>query len=158
MIFITIGNYSPFDRMVRVIDKWAALRGRTDIFAQIGSTNWRPEHIKWTDFLKPEEFDRKMQEANVVIAHAGAGTILKALELGKPILVMPRRPHLHETPNNHQLFMAKRFQDLGRIAMAQDESDLMAKLDHLEALRGAERISPVASRSLLEAIRDFMKQ
>ena len=156
MIFVTVGNYSPFDRMVKVVDAWAAIHGRTDIFAQIGKTSWRPQHIKWADFLEPAEFNRKMQEASVVIAHAGAGTILKALELGKPVLVMPRSPHLHETPNDHQLFMARRFQYSGMLSMAKDENGLTVQLDRLETLRAAERIGPAASSELLETVRNFI--
>ena len=36
MIFVTVGTDSPFDRLMQVVDEWAAASGRTDVFAQIG--------------------------------------------------------------------------------------------------------------------------
>ena len=42
MIFVTVGAQMPFDRMCKAVDAWAAKRGRSDVFAQIGETEWRP--------------------------------------------------------------------------------------------------------------------
>ena len=97
----------PFDRMVRTIDAWASRVGRSDVFAQIGPTNWRPRHIEWTQFIEPQDFRRRVRDATIIVAHAGMGSIL-VLELGKPIIVMPRRGDLRETRNDHQLATALR--------------------------------------------------
>ena len=156
MIFVTVGHYLPFNRMTKAIDKWAALRDCTDIFAQIGPTMWHPRHIRWANFLKPEEFDKKMKEATVVVAHAGTGTIFETLELGKPILVMPRLVQFHEATTDHQLYMAKRFQDSGLIDMAIDENDLISRLDHVYELHSHTPISASASSQLLNAVHDFV--
>ena len=103
MIFVTVGAQMAFDRLVRTVDEWAATRGRKDVFAQIGPTEWRPRHIEWVAFLPPEDFRKRVADATMVVAHAGMGSIITALELGKPILVMPRRGHLQETRNDHQV-------------------------------------------------------
>src|SRR5690349_506002 len=96
MIFVTVGAQMPFDRLVRCVDHWAAGRGRRDVFAQIGPTAWRPENIEFVQFMEPPEFRARVTEAKAVVAHAGMGSIITALELGKPILVMPRRGDLRE--------------------------------------------------------------
>ena len=90
MILVTVGTELPFNRLVRVVDEWALATGRQDVFAQIGETDWRPKHIAWSKFLQPTEFARRFAEAEIVVAHAGMGTILSALQWEKPILVMPR--------------------------------------------------------------------
>ena len=96
----------PFNRLVRTVDDWALASGRQDVFAQIGATDWQPAHIAWSKFLQPPEFARRFAEAEVVVAHAGMGTILSALQWEKPILVMPRRASLGEQRNEHQLATA----------------------------------------------------
>ncbi len=156
MIFVTVGAQMPFDRMVRAVDDWAGARGRRDVFAQIGETDYRPRHFEWTAFIEPEDFRRRVAEAHVLVAHAGMGSILTALEAGKPVLVMPRRGDLRETRNDHQVATAKRFHDLGKVAVAFDEHELPAKLDQLESLSASGRISPWASDRLLGALSSFI--
>lgn len=157
MIFVTVGAQMPFDRMCKAVDAWAAKRGRSDVFAQIGETEWRPSAMRFTAMIAPPDFKKAMQECSVVVAHAGMGSILTALQYGKPILVMPRRGDLRETRNDHQVATAKRFKDLGRVAVAFDESELERELDRLGELRATERISPYASDQLLAAVRAFVR-
>ena len=71
-----------------------------------------------------------MLAADAVVAHAGIGTILGALELGKPTVVMPRRAALGEHRNDHQLATARRFSGPG-IAVALDEHELAAELGRM---------------------------
>lgn len=146
-----------FDRMVRAVDEWAGARGRRDVFAQIGPTEYRPKHIEWTEFIEPEDFRKRVNGSRVLVAHAGMGSILTALEAGKPILVMPRRGDLRETRNDHQIATAKRFLALGKVAVAFDESELPAHLDRLDQLAAAGTISPWASDRLIAALAAFIR-
>lgn len=155
MIFVTVGAQMPFDRMVEAVDQWAAKRGRADVFAQIGSADYEPRHIGWTRFLPPDEFLSRYRASKVIVAHAGTGSILQALELGKPILVMPRRAALRETRNDHQLATAERFRALG-VPVAWDESELAAALDRLDDLSTVRALGPHASPHLLMRIRRFL--
>ena len=118
MIFATVGSQEPFDRLIRAVDEWAVLHGRSDVFAQIGDSTYCPEHIKFTKFLEPSEYNRVIHEASVVVAHAGMGAIISALEIGKPVVVMPRRGALRETRNDHQVATAERFGVRGRVIVA----------------------------------------
>ncbi|MFO0982784.1 MAG: glycosyltransferase [Planctomycetota bacterium] len=156
MIFVTVGAQMPFERLTRTVDDWAGRRGRQDVFAQIGPTQWRPEHIAWTQFLDVDEFRTKAQAARVIVAHAGMGSIITALQFGKPILVMPRRGDLLETRNDHQVATAERFRDLGRVAVARDETELFDRLDRVEELTASGCISAYASPQLIDAIRRFI--
>jgi hypothetical protein len=61
----------------------------------------------------------------------GMGSILTALQYGKPILVMPRLGRLKETRNDHQVATAQRFREMGKVAVAMDEGEIVAQLDGL---------------------------
>lgn len=157
MIFVTVGAQMPFERLIAGVDAWAAQRGRDDVFAQIGPTDAAPRRIAWERFLDPPEFRRRLIESEAIVAHAGMGTILTALEHAKPILVMPRLGRLRETRNDHQVATAERFLQMGRVAVAMDETELPDALDNLLTTPAGERISPWASPALLETIRRFIR-
>jgi UDP-N-acetylglucosamine transferase subunit ALG13 len=157
MIFVTVGTDMAFNRLVRAVDEWAHDVGRHDVFAQIGETDWQPKHIAWSKFLQPPEFARQFAEAEVVVAHAGMGTILSALQYEKPILVMPRRASLGEQRNEHQLATARHLSKLGKINIAMDETKLRMMLDDLGQLRPREKIGAYASDSLVTALQEFIE-
>jgi UDP-N-acetylglucosamine transferase subunit ALG13 len=156
MIFVTVGSDIPFDRLIRAVDRWAYLRGRRDVFAQIGKGGCEPEFIKFTHMLSPREFRQKLTDSSFVIAHAGMGTILSALQSCKPILVMPRRGPLGETRNDHQMATAEQLLAVGKINVAFDDHELEGCLDRLAEFRPQEVIEPFASPQLVGALYAFI--
>jgi UDP-N-acetylglucosamine transferase subunit ALG13 len=157
MIFVTVGTQGPFDRLVRTVDQWAASKKRTDVFAQIGPSKSKFEHIHAEKFIDPAEFRKRAESANLIIAHAGMGSIITALELGKRIIVMPRQASKGEQRNDHQLATAKRLAEQGSIDVAFDETELMDKLINLNSIDTAKRLSTQASPDLISAIRTFIE-
>jgi UDP-N-acetylglucosamine transferase subunit ALG13 len=156
MIFVTVGTELPFDRLIGVVDAWAGRAGRSDVFAQIGDSYQRPLNISYKTFIEPAEFARRFAEATIIVAHAGMGTILSALQYQKPIVVMPRRAALQEHRNEHQLATARRLAALGKITVAFDEAELAQTLDRLGELKAQERIGAYASEGLITALREFI--
>ena len=157
MIFVAVGTQLAFDRLIHAVDQWAAARGRQDVFAQVGPTKSPPSHIAWKNFITADEFRARTAQADVVVAHAGMGTIIGALELGKPIIVMPRKASVGEHRNEHQLATARRFLEQGRISVAFDEVELVQKLDALDQLKPAGLISNSASPELMAVIQAFIE-
>lgn len=156
MIFVTVGTDLPFDRMVKVIDRWARESGREDVFAQIGDGGWEPSYIPFVRLLQPPEFSACFKGAKLIISHAGMGTILSALQHGKPILVMPKKASLGEHRNEHQTATARRMKDIGRVNVAFDEDELRDMLGHLNNLANGRKIEEFASASLVSGIRQFI--
>lgn len=156
MIFITVGTDQPFDRMLRVIDVWACENNRKDVFAQIGVGAWKPDFIESVEFLEPQDYKRRFNEASLIISHAGMGTIISALLCGKPILVMPKLARLGEHRNEHQLATAHRMKEMGKVNVAFDEAELRQMLDQIEQLIPCKKIPPVASGPLIEGLRRFI--
>lgn len=156
MIFVTVGTQLPFDRMVAAVDAWAGLVPDRRVFAQVGPTELRPRHIDFKPFVSPAECHELMVSADAIVAHAGMGTILRALELGKPLLVVPRRAALGEQRNDHQLATARRLAALGRVTVAFDDHEIPARLDELDRVVAAEPIGPYAPDGLIAAVRSFI--
>lgn len=156
MIFVTVGEQLPFDRLIKLIDQWNT-SSRQDVFAQIGRSKLKPSHIAYQDFLSPEDFADKFQTAELIIAHAGMGTIITALEMGKPLLVMPRQASKGEHRNDHQFATAKRFTNRG-ISVALDDAELIHHLTCLEVTKVLSKNNAYASRSsnLINTIRGFV--
>jgi UDP-N-acetylglucosamine transferase subunit ALG13 len=157
LIFVTVGSQRPFDRLIRAVDQWAGLRSRSDVFAQVLNSKYRPQHIECTDFIDPAEFNRWIERAAVVVAHVGMGSIISALEFGKPIVVMPRRVQFREIHNDHQVASSRFFGAQGRVIVAHDEQHLARKLDHAVTLGETPRINTQASPELLATIRSFIE-
>lgn len=158
MIFVTVGTELPFDRLVRAVDDWAAESGAAEVFAQIGEGAWEPLNIGFSHFLEPPEFDRRFLAADLIVAHAGMGTILSALRYGKPLLVMPRRANFGEQRNDHQLATARRLSEMGKLDVAMDETELRSRLRMIDGLPRRTRIGADADSGLLSAIRDFIAE
>lgn len=156
MIFVTVGSQGPFDRLIRAVDEWAALRSRSDVLAQIGKGKYIPQHIRFTEFVEPLEFKHLVEEAGLVVAHAGIGSIISALETAKPIVVMPRRAHFREQRNDHQVATARHFEAKGQIIVAYEEQSLAEKLDFALTLGNTESTKMEASPQLIGSIRSFL--
>jgi UDP-N-acetylglucosamine transferase subunit ALG13 len=154
-IFATVGTQLPFDRLISAIDHWAS-RHHADVFAQTGASSLRPKHIAWKDFIDSGEANARIRSADLVIAHAGMGTILTRLETGLPMIVMPRRAALGEHRNDHQTATAKRLSHLPGLWVVGDEEDLHARMSAFEPPIDTPSINSVASPSLIAAIQEFV--
>lgn len=166
MIFLTIGTHQPFERLVRAVDEWCASRGTgAQVFGQITEPKtggWRPQHFEWVARLTPEDYERRIAETQLIVSHAGMGTILTALYHAKPIVVMPRRGHLNETRNDHQFTTVRMLGNRSGIHVAEDETQLGPVLDRALAEEGAggtaAPISDLADSRFTNALRAFLTE
>jgi UDP-N-acetylglucosamine transferase subunit ALG13 len=99
-----------------------------------------------------------MNEADIVVAHAGTGTILACLQNGTPCIIVPRKASLGEHRNDHQFATARRFEGRKGVFVVWDIADLPGILDRADALDGSDGINPFAEERLLQAIRDFIDE
>lgn len=155
MIFVTVGAQMAFDRLIEWVDEWAIVEGRQDVVAQIGPSTYQPRQIRVVPFMSPPEFRQRLADADAIIAHAGMGSIINALELGKPIVVVPRRSALGETRNDHQVATARRLADEGLVLEADTPERLREQMKKLAGRTRGSTISDRAQESLLERLRRF---
>ena len=150
MIFLSVGTQFPFDRLVRAVDGAVAAGQLAEpVLAQVGEKSWRPAHMEWTARLAPEEFEARTAQASALIGHAGVGLISRALALGRPLLVVPRRKDLGEHVNDHQVELAARFAEAGHLLCAAEVSELGDRLGALASFRPVPRepqLEPLIAR------------
>jgi UDP-N-acetylglucosamine transferase subunit ALG13 len=156
MIFATVGTQLPFDRLLETLDRWAARRPTTRVHAQTGHSGRRFASLRCTPFLAPEAFRAAAASAQVIVGHAGTGTILTAAELGKPVVVMPRRADLGEHRTDDQIATAREMRRLPHVTVAETGIALAAVLDSLlgseQPGEGRPRLAAYASEDLLRAV------
>ena len=109
MIFVTVGTHEqPFDRLVRCVDELKRDgRIREDVFIQTGYSSYEPKYCKWASMLLSDEMDKLVEDAHIVIAHAGPSSFLAPLKLGKIPIVVPRMKQFCEHVNDHQVKFAR---------------------------------------------------
>ncbi len=154
-VFVTVGTQLPFDRLIRAVDRWAE-HGHADVFAQTGGAGFRPQNIAWKEFIDSGEANERIRTADLVVAHAGMGTILTRCETGRPMIVMPRRAHLGEHRNDHQLATSRRLSHLPGLWVVADEDELVERLTDAHPRAGGQGLNGVASPALITAIREFV--
>lgn len=156
-IFVATGTQLAFDRLIKTIDEWSASNPGHNIFAQTGPAGYKPQHMEHQGFVAPEVFADKSGNADVIIAHAGTGSIFTALELQTPLIVMPRRAKFNEHRNDHQVATVERFQGTPGINVAFDEHELRGLLDNLDGLSRPEaEFAHHARPQLLGALSNFI--
>lgn len=154
MIFATVGTQLPFDRLIAALDDWAATHCHIEVFAQIGCGDYIPRHMEWTRDMQPDTFRARMSACQTVVAHAGMGSIISAIELDKRVIVMPRRAALGEHRNEHQLATVARLSHLRGFEVVHEPQELHAALLHNPARIRASAPAG-ADPGLVAAIRGF---
>ena len=102
MIFVTLGTQNfPFNRLLEMVDRLVAEGVIEDkVFAQAGHSTYVPQNYSCAAFLDSADYSRYMTEADLVIAHAGVGTIMNCLSNHKKLIVVPRTQRFGE----HDIF------------------------------------------------------
>jgi UDP-N-acetylglucosamine transferase subunit ALG13 len=158
MIFITIGTQEPFDRLVKVMDELAGELSNIPFVAQVSKSELIVRNMQSVDFISPFEFNNYFQKASLIVSHAGMGTIISALELQKPIIVLPRQSKLGEHRSDHQIATARKFDKLGYIHVAYEEQELKTKVISLlkSDLKPLYSLSSYASPELIHSIHTYI--
>lgn len=156
MILLTVGTQLPFDRLVVQVDRWAGAYAAEPVKAQIGPSTYTPVHLDCFDLIGPDEFRELQRTARVIIAHAGMGSIMTAMEFGVPIIIMPRLARMGEHRNDHQLATARQFKGTPGVYVVQDEDELALQLEKIDTLTGAKGTGAQASSELIDQLRAFI--
>ena len=139
MILVTTGtNEQPFDRLVRAA---AMLDVAEPLFVQHGSSKVPHGPGEWVDFLSFDELAERMRDARVVVCHAGVGSIMLARRCGKRPIVLPRRVHLSEAVDDHQLPLARRLDASGIVHLVEDERKLASAIAEVDGRAAAARVT-----------------
>lgn len=156
MILITVGTQVPFNRLVLTLDDFYKDKN-CKVFAQIGPSQKKPKFIESSPFLSPIEMDKLFKECELIIAHAGTGSIISALKYKKPIVVLPRRASLGEHRNEHQLATVEWAKKLDGVTVAYDENELIEILNSESYEVVSTEYKPYAQEELLSFLKDTIE-
>ena len=152
MIFVTVGTSTqPFDRLVEGV---AVLAETEEVVVQCGASAARPAGAECVTFVEYAELLEYMRRARAVVTHAGVGSIMASLSVGKRPFVVPRRRELGEAVDDHQLELATRLDQAGLVALVADPAALGG------ALAGAQSAPPSengSANALADDLRAYLE-
>ena len=126
MVFVILGTQDKeFSRLLKAVDK-AIDDGyiKDRVVVQAGSTKYESKNMEIFDLIPAPEFDKLMDEADLIITHGGAGTLLTAIKKNKKIIAASRLAKYKEHHNDHQKQIIKEFADNGYLLELRDFAKL----------------------------------
>lgn len=117
-ILVTVGT-TKFDSLIKYLDQ--NLIKNVEFVFQIANGKYLPKNFTYFRFTN--EIEKYYEEADIVITHAGAGTIYRLLEKRKKMIIVPN----NERRDNHQVDIAK-FMDLNGYAKSITEFNSIEKV------------------------------
>lgn len=137
-VFVTVGS-TKFDALIKALDtpkvaEELATLGFTDLIIQLGAGDYRPQqtsarlntknvglNIEWFEFTP--SIGQYLSTADVVISHAGSGSIFETLRLNKPLVAVPN-PVLMD---DHQKELADKLAKEGYLVAAPPEGEALVE-------------------------------
>jgi UDP-N-acetylglucosamine transferase subunit ALG13 len=153
MIFVTVGTEKfPFDRLLRTIDE-ALKTGEIndEVFAQIGNCDYKPQYYKYEKMLPFQKIVEAIINSNIVVSHAGTGSIRMCLKEGKIPIVLARDAKYGEHLDNHQMQLAGKMEQLGKIILVRSETELIYSIKNYKKILN-KSITPHYSNNITRII------
>lgn len=132
-VVVTLGTFQGygFPRLIRRL--LSILPPETEVLWQTGDTDISGFEISGQRAIPERDLTQAMREADAVVSHAGVGSALAALEVGKCPILVPRRLSQHEHVDDHQMQIASELGSRGlAVSIEADElgcDDLLAAVD-----------------------------
>ena len=160
MIFVTVGNdFRSFDRLLKKMDEVAPLIPN-EIVMQRGYSRYLPKNTKYFNFVSMNIAIEYIQKSELVVSHAGIGTIILCKQYQIPILILPRRKAFAEHMNDHQLEIAQALEKRKNenIYVVYQEDQLKESILRIlkEEMKRSLK-SDAGKTNLIKTIRDFVR-
>ncbi|MFY8150137.1 MAG: glycosyltransferase [Prochlorococcaceae cyanobacterium] len=126
MILVTVGTEKfPFDRLMHWIDQLleADLLGE-EVVVQYGTCTVLPAGAKVYRMVREADFRSLIEQARVVVAHCGEGTVLLLDAMDTPFILVPRSQRYREHVDDHQVELAHAMASMG-VPIAWGPADLV---------------------------------
>ena len=117
LIFVTLGTQDkPFTRLLDALEALIQ-KGiiQDEVIVQAGSTRYKSNHMKILDYIEMTKFNQYVEQCDILICHAGVGTIINGINHDKSIMAVARRAQFGEHENDHQVEITTKFSKLGYI-------------------------------------------
>ncbi len=115
MIFVSVGTHpQPFTRLLKEMASLVDTKTiREEVVVQSGNTPFTHPKMKISTFMDIRSFEKTLNECTLFVTHAGEGNIGTALQMGKPLIIVPRLESKGEHTDDHQLELARAIGERG---------------------------------------------
>lgn len=120
-LFVTLGTNKSYRYDALVDAVLATGLANDETVWQLGITTRQGLPGRTTVHLGASEFEQCARDADVVITHAGVGTLMSLFDIGIYPVVVPRRAKRREVVDDHQLQIAGLLRDRGISLVAEAE-------------------------------------
>ncbi|HOP65054.1 MAG TPA: glycosyltransferase [Spirochaetota bacterium] len=159
MIFVVTGTEAfPFNRLIKKIDSMKKNGTiEDDVFIQLGSCDYTPTECRWEKWLPFDRMVDNIRISNHVITHAGAGTTLLCLDLGKKPILVTRRKIWGEHVDDHQVEFAELMDRLEYASVAYDVSELPGIYNITKTSHKGKNVKHREKEKLITVLNDWIK-
>lgn len=160
MIFVTTGTQLPFDRLVEAVIHVARAFPDKQFFVQALYTHIPavPGNVILRKLFSAAEFSEYLETAELVISHAGVGSIISSAQLQKVLILFPRSGKLKEHRNDHQMATCNMLKATYPLHVATTAAELSALVQtyYSHGLTPMRKIGEHASPELLGSLKAFI--
>lgn len=157
MILVLLGTHElPFTRLLKEVELLKVNHFiEEEIIVQNGNTPYNSPFLSLRPFVSYEEMSSLVNEAKLIITHAGTGSIVTSLKQGKKVIAAPRLKKYGEHNDDHQLEIVNSFVQKGYLLVWNDGDNLE------QIIKEAEHFHPIPFHSeksrMLSLLKDFIE-
>lgn len=158
MIFVTLGTQDKsFTRLLQAIDREIE-KGtiKEKVIVQAGYTKYESKNMEIFDLMSQDKFEELVDQCDLLITHAGVGSILTAIKKGKKVIGAARLKKYKEHTNDHQKQIVKEFSSQGYILELRDFNQLE------KVLKKSKTFTPKKfesnTKNMIQLVEDFIEE
>ncbi len=137
MILVTLGTQDKvFPRLLEAIDKAIEEKIITErVVVQAGNTKYESNNMEIFSFIPYEEFNDMINQCDILITHAGVGSIITGINHNKKVIATARLKKYGEHANDHQLQILDTFEQSGYILALRNFEEIGKVLQEAKAFK-----------------------
>ena len=116
LILVSTGHFDP---LIQACDR---LSKKYEFFGQIGMSETEPS-FPFVRTAPPDQIQKWIQSAELVISHGGTGMLSQLYEMKKPTVICPKQKRYGEA-NDSQVELAKKWAELGMGILCLDVDEI----------------------------------
>jgi UDP-N-acetylglucosamine transferase subunit ALG13 len=131
LIFVSVGSQKfQFNRLLKYLDELVKCNKVNEkIVAQTGHSTYVPQNYEYSTFLNKSEYNKLIENCNLLITHGGTGNIINGLKRKKKVIAIPRLKEFNEHVDNHQNDIINEFSKMDLILTTSNINELEALIE-----------------------------
>ncbi len=156
MILVTLGTQNnSFHRLLEEVQKNIDNGNiKEEVIVQNGYTKFDSKQMKLIKEIPQDEFNKLIDQANLVITHGGVGSIITAITKGKKVIAIPRLKKYNEHVNDHQIEIIDSFNEKGYIIGIHSVEELGKALEEAENFKPQKYVKNTGN--ILKLVENFI--